>query len=311
MGCWCAGSGRGRWWAGWVVVGVAVVLPGLAGSWATLAAAELLLGLAVGVLDVSMNGAGVQLEHEAETPLLSGLHAGWSGGVLLGAGLARWRSASAWPSTSTSWWSACSWWRPPGPSSDRRPTGGSSRGVRFLDLLPRRIRAARPARRGRLAALAAIGGCVFLAEGALLDWAGVLVREDLDGGKLLGALAVTGVLAGGLGGRLAGDRLAAAWGSARLVRISVAVATVALALSLLSPVAFPVPLLLVVVGAGLAPAVPLAFAAAGRLRASTASPWSPPPATAPTSAAPASSAAWPTPPPSAGPSSSPSPSSPS
>ncbi|HEX7131240.1 MAG TPA: MFS transporter [Iamia sp.] len=249
---------------GWVVVGAGVVLPGLAGSWATLAAAELALGLAVGVLDVSMNGAGVQLEHDAEEPLLSGLHAGWSGGVLLGAGLGALAVAADLPVDVhlvlvglVVVAVAAAWARhvPDGriehmassPSDDSSATGV-------------------PARRGRLVALAAIGGCVFLAEGALLDWAGVLVREDLDGGKLLGALAVTGVSAGGLAGRLAGDRLAAAWGSARLVRVGVAAATIAFALSLLSPAALPVPLLLVVVGAGLAPAVPLAFAAAGRLR---------------------------------------------
>ncbi|HEV7720068.1 MAG TPA: MFS transporter [Iamia sp.] len=252
---------------GWIVVGGAVVLPGLAGSWATLAAAELVLGLAVGVLDVSMNGAGVQLEHEAETPLLSGLHAGWSGGVLLGAGLGA-VAVGAGLAVDVHLVVvgvlvvvaavACARQVPDG----RIEHAGSASSISSPD----GSGAAPPARRGRLAALAAIGGCVFLAEGALLDWSGVLVREDLDGGKLLGALAVTGVSAGGLGGRLAGDRLAAAWGSARLVQVSVAVASVALGLCLLSPVALPVPLLLVVVGAGLAPAVPLAFAAAGRLR---------------------------------------------
>jgi len=248
---------------GWMVVGLAVVLPGLAGSWATLAAAELALGLAVGVLDVSMNGAGVQLEHDARQPLLSGLHAGWSGGVLLGAGLGAVAVAADLAVdvhlviVGVVVLAAVAVWARHVPDGRIEHAGSASSDDPV---------AARPARRGRLAALAAIGGCVFLAEGALLDWAGVLVREDLDGGKLLGALAVTGVSAGGLAGRLTGDRLAAAWGSARLVRISVAVATVALALCLLSPVAFPVPLLLVVVGAGLAPAVPLAFAAAGRLR---------------------------------------------
>jgi MFS family permease len=246
----------------WAVVGLALVLPGLAGSWATLAAAELLLGLAIGVLDVSMNGAGVQLEHEADEPLLSGLHGGWSGGVLLGAGSGALAVAADVPvpvhlavvgAAIVAGAVVCA----------RHVPAGR---IAPVDLAATSDGGARPARAGRLAALAAIGGCVFLAEGALLDWAGVLVREDLDGGALLGALAVTGVSAGGLVGRLAGDRLAAAWGPSRLVRIGVAAAVVALGLSLVSPVAPPVPVLLVVVGAGLAPAVPLAFAAAGRLR---------------------------------------------
>ena len=112
-------------------------------------------------------------------------------------------------------------------------------------------------------ALAAIGGFVFLGEGALMDWSGVLVREDLDGGALLGALAVTGLSAGGLAGRLAGDRLAARLGPPVLVRRGAAVSAVALAVTLLTPWARTVPLLLAVVGAGVAPTVPLAFAAAG------------------------------------------------
>lgn len=71
----------------WRAVGVLLVLPGLAGTWAGLMAGLLAMGLAIGVLDVSMNGAGVQLEATATRPLLSGLHAGWSGGVLLGAAI--------------------------------------------------------------------------------------------------------------------------------------------------------------------------------------------------------------------------------
>ncbi len=249
----------------WVLVGIGVVTPGLAGSWGALAGAELLLGLAIGVLDVSMNGAGVQLEHRAGEPLLSGLHAGWSGGVLAGAGLGAVAVAADVPVPghmvvvgAAVLALAVAWARhvpdgriehDTGPAEGDDGAGGAVTGRR----------------RSRLVALATIGGCVFLAEGALLDWAGVLVREDLGGGALLGALAVTGVSAGGLAGRLAGDRLALAWGADRLVRAGVVAATVALALCLVSPVAALVPLLLVVVGAGLAPAVPLAFAAAGRL----------------------------------------------
>lgn len=244
----------------WVVVGLLFVGPGLAGSWAALAVALLTAGLAIGVLDVSMNGAGVQLEHRAEEPLLSGLHAGWSGGVLAGAGLGAVAVAVGLPVPAHMVVVAVVVVLLAVPLARAVPDGRIEHDV---EVGPDTVVTDR--RRLRLVALAAIGGCVFLAEGALLDWAGVLVREDLDGGAVLGALAVTGVSAGGLAGRLVGDRLAVAVGPDRLVRLGVVAATLALAGCLVSPVAWPVPLLLVVVGAGLAPAVPLAFAAAGRL----------------------------------------------
>jgi hypothetical protein len=63
-----------------------------------------------------------------------------------------------------------------------------------------------------------------------------------------------------------GDRLAARWGPDRLIRVGVVLATVAFAAALASPWAPPVPVLLGLVGLGIAPAVPLAFAAAGAAR---------------------------------------------
>lgn len=244
----------------WIAIGVTMVLPGLASSWASLAAALLVFGLAFGLLDVSMNGAGVQLEHAAGRPLLNGLHAGWSAGVLFGAlsgtiavGLdvaPRWHLIGVGAVIVLSAVAAAAS-VPDGRAAATHDDGG-------LD----GVRSASAAR--RLAALAAICSCVFLAEGAVLDWAGVYVRENLGGRPILGALAVTGASAGGLIGRLLGDRLTIQFGPPRLVAASAGVALGAFAAVLLLTTPIPAPALLVVVGAGLAPAVPLAFAAAGR-----------------------------------------------
>src|SRR5688500_9227060 len=71
------GAGLGSWLGGllvrrfgarpvvtgaWLALAVTLVGPGLAGSWAALTAAVAAFGLAIGVLDVAVNGAGVQLE---------------------------------------------------------------------------------------------------------------------------------------------------------------------------------------------------------------------------------------------------------
>ena len=249
----------------WTATGVAVTVPGVAPSWLTLGLSLLALGLTIGVLDVSMNGAGVQLEHAAGRSLLNGLHAGWSGGVLVGAAIG---SGAVALDVAPSWHLLFVGLLIAGlgvATIRYVPDGRASALVAGDD-----ADAEVPPTRGRgssgrrLAALAAIGGCVFLAEGAVLDWAGVFVREDLGGEPILGSLAVTGASAGGLLGRMVGDRLAARFGAARLVRAGAIVALAGLGTSLLMVSPVPVPILLVVLGAGLAPAVPLAFAAAGR-----------------------------------------------
>lgn len=251
--------------AGWLLVAAALVPPGLAGSWTALALAVTALGLAIGIIDVAVNGAGVQLEEASDEPLLSGLHAGWNAGLLLGTGAA---ALAITAGVGTGLHLALVSVVVAGAALVAGPHVPAGRIDVIAEALhddhpdpvePRRRAAAR-----RLAALAAIGGAIFLVEGALLDWSGILVRDDLDGGAVLGALAVTGFSAGGLAGRLAGDRLAARWGPDRLIRTGVVVAAMAFTAALASPWAAPVPVLLGVVGAGIAPSVPLAFAAAGR-----------------------------------------------
>lgn len=252
--------------AGWIAMALTVLPPGLAASWGQLTVAVTLFGLAIGILDVAMNGVGVQLDTASSEPLISGLHAGWSAGMLVGTGTCAVAVAVGVPT---------------GAHLAAVAVIVAAAGARLGSLVPdgtitvtpdihpdiddlRAVSAHRRRRARRLAALAGVTGAVFLADGALLDWAGVLVREDLDGGALLGVLAVTGFSAGGLVGRLAGDRLSVRWGTDRLIRGGIALATVAFLGALLSPWAAPVPVLLAAVGMGTAPAAPLAFAAAGR-----------------------------------------------
>jgi MFS family permease len=247
--------------AAWPALGAAVALPALAPSWRVLTLSLLLFGLALGMLDVSMNGGGVIVESRADRPVLSGLHGGWSGGLLVGAASGAAAVAAGLDpdvhligvGALIAVGAAVAWRSLPAgaiPQEDPVPgdepsQGGSSR---------------------RMVALAAIGGCVFLAEGAAIDWSGVLVDDEFGGTKLLGSLAVTGVSAGGLLGRAMGDRLVARFGAVRVVRTGSVVATVGLLSTLLVALPGPAPLLLVLLGLGLASAVPLAFGAAGRLR---------------------------------------------
>lgn len=260
----------------WSAMALALALPGLAPSWGTLVSALVALGLCVGMLDVSMNAAAVRVEDAARRPLLSGLHAGWSAGLLGGAAIA---TAAV------------------GAGLEPRPHLLAAGGILAagaalcwrslpddqLGAQPRRPRPASvgavgvgetghlgpvPMRDPRMVAAAAIAACVFMGEGAAIDWSGVLVDEAFGGSNLQASLAVLGVSAGGLAGRLVADRAVAGLGAARVARRGALVAFAGLAgtLALADPGATPV--LLFLLGFGLAPAVPLAFGAAARVRGS-------------------------------------------
>jgi len=73
--------------AGIVALAVSGGLVALAPSLIALCLLCALLGASTGWLDVSMNAHGVTVERAAARPLLSGLHAAFSAGGLLGAGL--------------------------------------------------------------------------------------------------------------------------------------------------------------------------------------------------------------------------------
>lgn len=252
----------------WPALGLALMVPGAAPSWATLAIALSVMGVAMGVLDVSMNAAAVRVEDAAGRPLLSGLHAGWSGGLLAGAAVGSGAVAAGLaPAPHLAVVGAA---LAVGGLVLRTSLPADDVGVAGTAAAGRAVAAAeRGPRSGRaMAAAAAICGCVFLAEGAAIDWSGVLVDEAFGGTPLQASLAVLGVSAGGLAGRLLADRAVAGIGPVPVVRrgaiLSVAGLTAALALA--EPV--PAPVLLFLLGFGIAPAVPLAFGAAGRLRGS-------------------------------------------
>jgi hypothetical protein len=275
VGAWVGGMAERRVGAraviawSWLALGLTLMVPGTAPSWATLAASLLALGIAMGVLDVSMNAAAVRVEDAAGRPLLSGLHAGWSAGLLAGAAVGS--GAVAVGLTPAPHLAAVGAALVLGGLALRAELPGDAVGVAGTDQAGRAVVAADargPASGRAMAAAAAICGCVFLAEGAAIDWSGVLVDEAFAGTPLQASLAVLGVSAGGLAGRLVADRAVAGIGPVPVVRRGALLAVAGLAATLALAQPAPAPLLLFLLGFGIAPAVPLAFGAAGRLRGS-------------------------------------------
>jgi MFS family permease len=238
------------------VTGLAfVVLPfllGLAPSLSWLLPALLLFGIGYGGLDVAMNAQAVTVERAMARPVMSSFHAAFSAGALVGSLTGAVAAAADVPLAlhlglvGLVLLAAAA---PLLPAMLPEPRTTEERGPLF----------AWP--RGRLLPLAVIALVVLLAEGAVADWSAVYLRQELGAAAGIAGLAFTAFSLTMVAGRLAGDRVVAAWGRIRAVRVS---ALVALAGGLLVLVpSVPVAVLgFAALGVGLACVVPLVFVAA-------------------------------------------------
>ncbi len=203
---------------------LALVPVGLAADLVTLAAALVLLGLLSGGLDVAMNAYAVELESRLGRPILSGVHAAWSAGMLVTAGFAALAVAIGLPPLAHFVVLAVVL------------AAVSALGLARLDDLRPTVRdqdAVVPVDRRSLVVpiltIGAIGFASFVAEGAVIDW-GTIYLQDV--GRITPTVAVMAYLANALGmlsSRLLGDRLVTITGPIALVRWAGLVMAIALA----------------------------------------------------------------------------------
>jgi MFS family permease len=240
--------------AGLVLMPATLALVALAPSLPALMAAALAFGAANATLDVAMNAHGVAVENRLGRPILSSLHAGWSIGGLIGAGIGGALAATGLdvrlhlvlvPAAACGLALAAS--RALLPAAE--------------DAVPALPALRRPS--GYVALLGLIAFCCLFAEGAAADWSAVYLEDSLGTSA---AVAATGFAAYSLamaGGRLVGDRLTLRWGpTGLLVRCgTLAAAGLGVALLIGHPAAAIAGFALL--GAGVAPVVPVVFRAGG------------------------------------------------
>ena len=239
--------------------------PALAGSLPLLTAALLLLGGLGGFLDVAMNAQGVAVERAYGRPVMSGLHALFSGGVLLAAAAATAAAqAAVRPSVhfalvgavlAASSVAALSGLLPIGPEAS------GARGVGDRTSPPGWLQAR------DVLLLGVIPFCAVFVEGAAEGWAAVYVRDDLGTGPGAAGGVFVAFSATMTGGRLLGDRLSARFGPVAVVRVGSLLAAGGLALGLALNRPLGALLGFALLGAGLASVVPIAFSAAGNIDA--------------------------------------------
>ena len=233
-------------------------LLGLAPSLPWLVPALLLFGVGYGGLDVAMNAQAVTVERAGQRPVMSSFHAAFSAGALAGSLTGALAAAADVPLalhlgvTGLVLLAAC---LPLTRAMLAEPRAAGERGPLF----------AWP--HGRLLPLAVIAAVVLLAEGAVADWSAVYLRQELDAGEGTAGLAFTAFSLTMVAGRLVGDRLVAAWGRVRAVRVSALVAlagglVVVAVPSVLGSSVLAVVLGFAGLGLGLACVVPLVFSAA-------------------------------------------------
>ncbi|WP_246273525.1 MFS transporter [Phytohabitans houttuyneae] len=237
--------------------GAALVLPALAGDLVLLAAALFLFGTIHGSLNIAMNASAVEVERAWGRPIMSSFHAVYSVGGFLGAAIGglfayggvapdvTFLAVGALAAALAAWSVA---WRAPslGGPAPQAASGGSGTGpmsgVLFLGVL---------------------AYCCLVGEGAAADWSTVYLRESLGSSPGFAAAAYAAFSIGMTGGRLVGDRLAAALGPVRLVRGCGLLAATGLGVALLigHPVAGVIGF--GCLGAGLSCIAPQVFSAAG------------------------------------------------
>lgn len=236
---------------------VFVLVPGLMGlapSLPWLLPALFVFGMAYGGLDVAMNAQAVTVERALERPVMSSFHAAFSAGALVGSLTGAAAAAAELHLFLHLGATGLVLLLVAGPLLPallhERRTAGEQRGPLF----------AWPT--GRLLPLAVIALAVLLAEGAVADWSAVHLRQELGTAPATAGLAFTAFSLTMVAGRLLGDRVVAAWGRVRAVRVSALVATAGgLAVAVL-PWVPAVVLGYAAMGLGLACLVPLVFVVA-------------------------------------------------
>lgn len=107
--------------------------------------------------------------------------------------------------------------------------------------------------------------CITLAEGSVLDWGAVYLRDELGASGSVAAAGVTVFLVGVMLGRFAGDWAIARLGPRRAFRIGVVAASVGLGMALIFDTVAVGIAGFALIGAGLSYLLPLLFSAAGTL----------------------------------------------
>ncbi len=240
----------------WAAFGYCLTLPFLAlaptGWW--LALGLFVFGFTQAAMDISMNAQAIEVEKGYHRPIMSSFHAVFSLGGLVGAGLGA--GAAGLGITPLPFFIAmmlvgiaATLWA----TSNLIPMPGTPGGTPF----------AWP--HGVLVGLGLVLFCTGLGEGAVGDWSGVFMRQEIGSSEAISALAFSAFSIAMVIGRLYGDALNHRFGPVALARGGGFLAALGYIIALLSPTPIPALIGFVLTGLGYCTLFPLVFSAAGNV----------------------------------------------
>jgi MFS family permease len=232
-----------------------VVPPIAAPSLPMLAATLFVFGYVNTTMDVSMNAHGIALEERGGKSIMSGLHAGWSLGGVVGAvgvavavGFGVERLAEAFVAALLMWLLVMFVLRALGSGSER------TEGATGLHLPTRAV-----------LPLAGLIVLIAFVEGGVTDWGGVYLDEGTGASEAVASMAYAAFSLGLFLGRIGGDWTKDRIGSVRLTQGGMLLAAVAIATVLLIENPWVALAGMVVAGVGIGNTIPQIFNAAGRI----------------------------------------------
>ena len=255
--------------AGTILIGLAILIAGLAPSWPALTAALFIAGSMDAIVDVAQNSHDLRVQKLYQRSILNSFHAVWSIGAVLGglmgaaaAGLEIPRGIHLSASLVLFSILALVFYRfllpgaePEDPATEHedRPAGSANGNLRRWVMV------------GALAALVLIAAAGALVEDAGSSWAAVYLEGPLGAPVTIAALGYVALVGLQFVGRLVGDRLVDRFGQRAVAQAGGALAAAGMGIALLFP---SVPLTIIgfgLAGLGVATLVPAAMHSADEL----------------------------------------------
>lgn len=231
----------------------AMPLMALAPNVPTLAIALLLFGAGIGIMDVVMNIQAVIVEGSSGKTMMSGFHGMYSIGGIAGAGgVTGLLSLKLTPVASIAIIVA---------------TSALLMSIAAMGLLPYGTKEKSPPfaiPKGLVLLLGILCFALFLAEGAVLEWSGILLNNQHQVSKEQAGLGYAAFAATMTVGRFTGDQIVNKFGGQRVLFLGSLCAAFGFTLAAMVPSALVSIIGFALVGIGASNAVPVMFSAAGR-----------------------------------------------